>query len=208
MEYRNGTCASCEATYKIPASFTHDRARCKECGGTVEIGSAVSGPDSGEAKLELVISEGLPKEIEDLDLYIEREGSGISGYVALTGESYISRDVSADERFLPGLDGARSSLTVPLKLNEKVIGIMDVESQQARAFSDEDRQFGEIFGRHIAIALHMLTDAVVVYFVAEVGLTELYIFFAATIPVSALILYACSRALPRPDTSSSPSGAR
>ena len=112
--------------------------------------------DLTTSKLELVISEGLPKEIEDLDLYIEREGSGISGFVALTGESYIARDVSADERFLPGLAGAQSSLTVPLKLNDRVIGIMDVESGRPGAFTEEDRQFAEIFGRHIAIALHML----------------------------------------------------
>lgn len=48
MDHRNGTCTSCGATYKIPASFTHDRARCKECGGTVEIGPVVSGSASGE----------------------------------------------------------------------------------------------------------------------------------------------------------------
>ncbi len=112
--------------------------------------------DQPTGKLELVISEGLPKEIEDLDLYTEREGSGISGYVALTGKSYISRDVAADERFLPGLAGAQSSLTVPLKLNDRVIGIMDIESKQSGSFTEEDRQFAEIFGRHVAIALHML----------------------------------------------------
>ena len=38
MEYRAGKCSSCGAEYKIPASFAHDVARCKECSGVVNIG--------------------------------------------------------------------------------------------------------------------------------------------------------------------------
>jgi hypothetical protein len=37
MEYRAGKCSKCGAEYKIPTSFAHDVARCKECGGTVRI---------------------------------------------------------------------------------------------------------------------------------------------------------------------------
>ncbi len=112
--------------------------------------------DPKRNKLELVMQTGLPPEIQDLDLYPEQEGSGISGYVASTGRSYICHDTSTDERFLPGLSGARSSLTVPLCLHDRVIGIMDIESQQPGAFDDQDRQFAEIFGRYIAMAVNML----------------------------------------------------
>eukprot|EP00913_Durusdinium_trenchii_P006091 g5703.t1 len=112
--------------------------------------------DERRKKLELIVSSGLPEEIQDLDLFIESEGSGISGMVAQTGVSYICHDASSDDRYLPGLAGARSSLTVPLRLQDRVIGVMDIESQSPNAFSDEDRQFVEIFARHIALALHML----------------------------------------------------
>lgn len=112
--------------------------------------------DQKRNKLELVMQSGLPPEIQDLDLYLEQEGSGISGYVASTGRSYICHDTSLDEKFLPGLSGARSSLTVPLCVHDRVIGIMDIESQQPGAFDDQDRQFAEIFGRYIAMAVHML----------------------------------------------------
>lgn len=44
MSHRIGTCASCGATYKLPASFAADKARCKECEGVVKIG-----PVEGEA---------------------------------------------------------------------------------------------------------------------------------------------------------------
>ncbi len=107
-------------------------------------------------RLELVMQSGLPEEIQDLDLFLESDGSGISGHVAATGESYICNDTRADERFLPGLSGARSSLTVPLRICDKVIGIMDIESVKPGAFDDQDRQFAEIFGRYVAMALHML----------------------------------------------------
>jgi hypothetical protein len=40
MQVRHGKCSSCEKQYRLPASFAHDRARCKECGGVVEIGPA------------------------------------------------------------------------------------------------------------------------------------------------------------------------
>jgi hypothetical protein len=37
MDYRVGTCASCKQSYRIPASFRHNQARCKNCGGVVSI---------------------------------------------------------------------------------------------------------------------------------------------------------------------------
>ena len=107
-------------------------------------------------QLRLVMQSGLPEEIQDLDLYLEKEGSGISGHVASTGTSYICNDVTQDERFLPGLCGARSSLTVPLRVSDRIIGIMDIESAKPGAFDVQDKMYAEIFGRYIAMALHML----------------------------------------------------
>ncbi|MEM1329231.1 MAG: response regulator [Planctomycetota bacterium] len=112
--------------------------------------------DHRAKKLQLVMSQGLPEEIAELDLYSEDDGSGICGYVAETGRSYICNDVESDRRYLPGLAGAVSSLTVPLTLNDRVIGVMAVESKQAGAFTEEDRQFAEMFARHIAVSFHML----------------------------------------------------
>jgi len=38
MKYRIGTCSACQAVYKVPASFSHDSARCRSCGEAVAIG--------------------------------------------------------------------------------------------------------------------------------------------------------------------------
>jgi len=40
MTFRIGVCTSCGANYKLPASFAADQARCKNCGGVVQIGKA------------------------------------------------------------------------------------------------------------------------------------------------------------------------
>ena len=117
--------------------------------------------DRKSNKLELVISAGLPAEALAIDLMAENEGNGISGYVAASGRSYICPDVDRDPRYVVGLDGAKSTLTVPLRLHDKIIGIFNIESRQRAAFNEDDRQFAEIFGRYVAIALNILDLMVV-----------------------------------------------
>jgi len=117
--------------------------------------------DRRSRKLEVVMSQGLPSEALSIELYAEQEGNGISGFVAATGRSYICPDVERDPRYVTGLDSARSSLTVPLTLHDRVIGIFNVESRHRAAFNEDDRQFAEIFGRYVAIALNILDLLVV-----------------------------------------------
>jgi CheY-like chemotaxis protein len=76
--------------------------------------------------------------------------------VAATGKSYLCRDTEADKLYLQGAPGARSSLTVPLIYQDLVVGTINVESPQANAFGEPDRQFLELFGMEIAAALHTL----------------------------------------------------
>ena len=117
--------------------------------------------DRKSNKLELVICVGLPPEAMEVDLFAAPDGNGISGYVAATGRSYICPDIERDPRYVTGLDQAKSSLTVPLRLHDKVIGVFNIESRQRAAFNEDDRQFAEIFGRYVAIALNILDLMVV-----------------------------------------------
>lgn len=112
-------------------------------------------------KLELVISEGLSPQASELDLYPSRQGNGIAGFVASTGVSEISNDAAHDARFLPCLQGASSAMVVPLRLHDRVIGVLDVESLKPGAFNEEDRRFAEHFARHLAMALRVLDLLVV-----------------------------------------------
>jgi CheY-like chemotaxis protein len=112
--------------------------------------------DRKSNKLEMVISVGLPQDSVNIELFAEPEGNGISGYVAATGRSYICPDVERDPRYVTGVESARSSLTVPLRLHDKIVGIFNIESRHRAAFNEDDRQFAEIFGRYVAIALNIL----------------------------------------------------
>jgi len=117
--------------------------------------------DERSGRLELVIGCNLPTEFDAFIIKPALEGFGISGYVAASGRSYLCPDTGNDALYLPGVEGAKSSLTLPLRVFDKVIGIINVESLTASAFTEEDRQLGEIFARYVAMAIHMLDLLVV-----------------------------------------------
>ena len=107
-------------------------------------------------QLELVFNRGLtPLKIGEV-IYAEIENNGICGYVATTGEPYVCNVISKDELYKEGLEGASSSLTVPLRLYDQILGVFNVESTAEQAFDDNDRRFAQIFARHIAMAMHIL----------------------------------------------------
>jgi CheY-like chemotaxis protein/putative methionine-R-sulfoxide reductase with GAF domain len=112
--------------------------------------------DEKTNKLELVLSSGMPSQVEEIPIYAKADGNGVCGYVAARGRSYICPDVTQDSRYITGIEEARSCLAVPLRLHDKIVGVFNVESKQPNAFSEDDRQFAEIFARHIAMALHIL----------------------------------------------------
>ena len=112
--------------------------------------------DRRTGNLELVIAENLsPLKIGET-IKAEESGHGICGYVAATGQSYICEDVTNEPLYREGLDEAASSLTVPLWMNDQIIGVFNAESYQQGAFDDADRRLVEIFGRYIASAMHTL----------------------------------------------------
>jgi CheY-like chemotaxis protein/GAF domain-containing protein len=107
-------------------------------------------------RLEPLVQEGMTSQAAHRVLLASREGQGVTGRVAATGQSYLCPDTSADPLYLPGAPGARSSLTVPLIFQDKVIGTFNVESPKPNAFGEADLQFAEVFSHEIAAALHTL----------------------------------------------------
>ena len=115
----------------------------------------------GSDRLELVISENLsPMRIGE-SISASETGNGISGWVAATGRSYVCGDVRKDPLYREGLDDARSSLTVPLRIQDKVIGVFNIESGNENVFDEQDRQLAERFACYIANVLHLLDLLVV-----------------------------------------------
>ena len=103
-----------------------------------------------------LLSVGIDQEAADRQLYAHPQGNGITGYAASSGTSYLCYDVINDPLFIPGVANSRSSLTVPLILNDQVLGTINVESPEVAAFNKSDLQFLEIFARDISYALNTL----------------------------------------------------
>ena len=127
--------------------------------------------DEKTNRLNVIMAEGLDDNAWRHEMFATAEGNGICGYVVATGRSYVCADIAGDKRYLPGLADARSSLTVPLRLNDKIIGAMNIESSAKGAFSEEDRQFAEIFANYVALALNILNLLVTARHTAHTQLT-------------------------------------
>ena len=112
--------------------------------------------DEKTNKLESLVSEGLDDEEDQLQFFATTEGNGITGYVAATGNSYICHDAKKDPRYIRALQHPGSCLAVPLRMHDRVIGVFLVESGRVGAFTEDDRQFAEIFANYVAMALNML----------------------------------------------------
>jgi len=110
--------------------------------------------DSSE--LEPLLEVGMDESASGRRLYARTEGNGVTGFVAATGKSYLCEDTTEDPLYMIGASDAKSSLTVPLILHDEVIGTFNVESPRPGAFSENDLQFLEIFGRNVAAALNQL----------------------------------------------------
>ncbi len=81
---------------------------------------------------------------------------GIIPWVAREGQTVLAKDVSLDPRYRPSPVPPKNTcceLTVPLLFNNKVIGILDIQSDKARAFNDDDRRMFEAVADTIASAI-------------------------------------------------------
>jgi GAF domain-containing protein/HAMP domain-containing protein len=86
---------------------------------------------------------------------LEVGGSGIVGYVAQSGLPRISLDVGQDAVFFnnPDLPNTRSEMALPLKLYDRTVGVLDVQSEKPGAFTENDAKTLSILADQIAIAL-------------------------------------------------------
>lgn len=103
-----------------------------------------------------LLSVGINSGVAEKPLYAEATGNGVTGFVAATGKSYLCEDTTNDPIYLDGLMGAKSSLTVPLKHHDEVIGSFNIESPEVGRFSESDLRFVESFAHDIANAINTL----------------------------------------------------
>jgi GAF domain-containing protein len=67
-----------------------------------------------------------------------RVGQGLVGWVAQHGQALLVNDVSQDPRYVVGIPETRAELVVPLRVGERTIGVINVESPRVNAFGAND----------------------------------------------------------------------
>jgi GAF domain-containing protein/HAMP domain-containing protein len=80
---------------------------------------------------------------------------GIVGYVTSTGNARVALDVGEDAVFFdnPDLPETRSEMALPLKIGDRIIGALDVQSTKENAFSEDDVQTLRLLADQLAIAI-------------------------------------------------------
>jgi GAF domain-containing protein len=101
---------------------------------------------SGTRSLELV---GYTLSLDD--------AQGIIPWVAREGKTILANDVKKDERYRPSPlppENTSSELCVPLLYDDTVVGVLDIQSHDVNAFTEEDRVIFETVADNIATAIH------------------------------------------------------
>jgi K+-sensing histidine kinase KdpD len=89
------------------------------------------------------------------DGYSQKVGEGLVGWVARNSNYALVNDVSQDPRYLVHkYQNTRSEIAVPIKIGDKVVGVLNVEDTKLYAFDDMDVMVLQTLGDQIASALN------------------------------------------------------
>jgi Nif-specific regulatory protein len=95
--------------------------------------------DPGTRKLRYEVFKGLD---EDMVLKTPIEvGEGLTGTVFQDGIPRLVNDVSIDPVYIPVRKDIKSELAVPLSVQGKIIGVVNVDSAKIGAFTEDDMEF-------------------------------------------------------------------
>ncbi len=80
-------------------------------------------------------------------------GQGITGTAAATGHSVRVGDTSKDPRYINAIDSVRSELAVPLMLQGKCIGVLDIQSGHPEYFTPGQQNILTLLASRLAVAI-------------------------------------------------------
>lgn len=78
---------------------------------------------------------------------------GITGRVATTGEAVIVSDIRTHPEYIGRPGQSLSELAVPIRIGQRILGVINVESPQLNAFTDYDHQLIQTLADQVAVAL-------------------------------------------------------
>jgi sigma-B regulation protein RsbU (phosphoserine phosphatase) len=107
--------------------------------------------DERRKELRIAYAVGYPEEmVKNLKL---RVGEGVVGAAVEQGRPILVDDVREDSRWRGSVAAAVSQLAVPLRRKGRVIGALNLLSDQKRAFTVRDEALLRQFGAHVAVAI-------------------------------------------------------
>ncbi len=113
----------------------------------IDPGSEYAVYKAGTGKAGLAIAE------EGLQLKVGEEG--IIGWVAGHGQPLLVNDVGLNPHYIPhpALPDTRSELSIPIRLGEKIIGVLDVQSAELNAFDERNLDTLQTLADQLAVAM-------------------------------------------------------
>jgi signal transduction histidine kinase len=78
---------------------------------------------------------------------------GLAGHVARTGQPVLVNDISQDHRYIAGCPDTKSQLSVPIKRENEVIGVINLENPRKDSFSILHLDSASRLADHAAIAI-------------------------------------------------------
>jgi sigma-B regulation protein RsbU (phosphoserine phosphatase) len=107
--------------------------------------------EGGGAYLKHCFSIGYPRELVD-NLRVPI-GRGITGTAAATGHSVRVSDTSKDDRYIAAIENVRSELAVPLMLQGKPVGVLDIQSRHLDYFTPDQQNILTLLASRLAVAI-------------------------------------------------------
>ncbi len=110
--------------------------------------------ETGELFFEVALGE-MGEKLKQIRL---KKGEGIAGWVAERGEAIIIHDVRSDHRFFKTADDrstftTRDMVCVPVKMKDKVIGVLEAINKKDGLFDEEDKEALTALANQVAIAI-------------------------------------------------------
>jgi len=80
-------------------------------------------------------------------------GQGITGSAAANGHPVRVGDTSKDNRYINAIENVRSELAVPLMLQGKCIGVLDIQSRHVNYFTRDQQSILTLLASRLAVAI-------------------------------------------------------
>jgi len=97
---------------------------------------------------------------DDVDLLRIPLGQGVTGRCAETGEVVLTNDVTLLDDYIEGVPGALSEIALPLKVDGRVIGVLNAEARTRDAYSEDHVRPLTVVAQQAAVVIRaaQLTD--------------------------------------------------